>query len=241
MKIMRMTNKGTDSFIEYLNEVKTDPSIKLPPTLLQEGEYAEIIGNSDTKWLDELDLSDKLATARALNDIINRLNLESAENDIGFWVWCSAYLFEKLCKKKNNKKTPGEVAIWVPQYSWRRYYRHYLCSIWRVYLAHNGNEKALKTLLFGPVNTPGELWGQIAATQSLIINPSVLDAIYHLFWDKSKNKRKVGAGGESARRLTAVLGQFACTWDLFSQSSEQIVEMLPVEFDRFKELNNPSS
>lgn len=88
------------------------------------------------------------------------------------------------------------------------------------------NQNELTVLLSEDVNTLGERWGQIAATQTLITNPSLIDAIYHLYWDKEHHKRKHGAGGESPRRLTTVLKQFARTYDFVAMDGQQIVEFL---------------
>lgn len=237
MKIMRMTEQGKHLFMAFLDRFEADQSVTLPQDLLTPSIYAEVIGG-DTAMLDSLDLDDKLATARGLHQIVTELGLTSAERDWGFWTWCSAYLFYRLCKRKEGQYSRGEIQIWIAEpENWKRYYRHYLAAIWRVYISHRGKEEKLVVLLYGPVNTPGELWGQIAAIQSLITNPSMIDALYHLYWDKQNKKRKFGAGGGSSRRLSRVLKQFARTYDFVAMTAEQIVDLLPPEFDRFKELN----
>lgn len=238
MKILRMTDEGKSKFIDYLDCLRTEQSVQFPGQLLESSACAEEIGGN-TSMLDNLDLSDKLQTAKGLNSIVEHLELTSAERDWGFWTWCSAYLFNRLCKRgSGNQYKPGELSIWVadPQ-NYQRYYRHYLASIWQVYAAHSDKESELSVLLSGPVNTPGELWAQIAATQTLITNKSMIDAVYYLYWDEANGSRKRGAGGESPRRLTQVLRQFERTYDFFAMSGEQIVRMLPAEFDRFKGAN----
>ncbi|VXC60172.1 conserved hypothetical protein [Burkholderia sp. 8Y] len=238
---MRMTERGKLRFMAFLDSLKTTGQPQPFPHELLTPELSEVIGG-DTAMLDGLNLDDKLATARALNDIVASLELSSAERDWGFWTWCAAYLFDRLCKKYGGRYAPGETAIWIAEPdNWQRYYRHYLASIWRVYAAHREKRKELVVLLNGPVNTPGELWGQVAATQTLITNPSMIDAVHHLFWDKERLARKRGAGGGSARRLTKVLRQFELTYDFVAMTGDQIVRLLPSEFDRFKELNAAQS
>ncbi|WP_421288106.1 hypothetical protein [Aeromonas veronii] len=235
MTIMRMTELGKTRFITFLDSLKTNEPQDFPQELLLPSEFAQVIGGSTT-LLDNLNLEDSLSTAKELDKIVAELELTSAERDWGFWTWCSAYLFERLCKKINGQYKPGEIPIWIAEpNNWQRYYRHYLASIWRVFIAHRGYEDKLVVLLNGAVNTPGELWAQIAATQTLITNPSMIEAIYHLYWDKENLTRKRGAGGKSPRRLTRVLRQFERTYDFVAMSGEQIVHLLPSEFDRFKE------
>jgi hypothetical protein len=235
MKIHRMTDRGKQRFIEFLDRLKGETPEPFPQELLTDSTYASSIGG-DSTWLDEFNLNDRLATAKGLDKIIRRLELSSAEKDDDFWTWCSAYLFEKLCKRgPGGKLKPGEIPIWIAEHhNWKRYYRHYLASIWQVYFTHRDKEDELIVLLNGPVNTPGELWAQIAATQTLITNSSLIDAIYQLYWNAENNTRKTGAGGNSPRRLTQVLKQFEKTFDFFSMTGEQMIELLPSEFDRFK-------
>lgn len=235
MTIYRLTAEGIDLFTKFIDAVRSGSDESIPSELLGPSSATEVIGGT-SEWLDALDVTDKLEAAKQLNAIIDSLNLPSAEYDAGLWSWCSAYLFDRLCKRNSNgKRTPGERAIWVPEpRNWKRYYRHYLASIWRVYQAHQGKEPELRVLLNGPVNTPGELWGQIAATQTLITNTSLIEALSRLYWDEDKNSRKVGAGGKSPRRLTKVLKQFEKTYDFFAMSGNELVDMLPYEFDRFK-------
>ena len=237
MTIMRMTEHGKRRFMEFLDSQKTDQPQVFPQELLLPSDFAQGIGG-DTTMLDELNLDNSLSTAKGLDRIVANLELTSAERDWGFWTWCSAYLFYRLCKKSGAKYKPGETSIWVAEPdNWQRYYRHYLASIWRVYTAHRDKEDELVVLLSGPVNTPGELWAQIAATQTLITNPSMIDAVYHLYWDKQQQERKRGAGGKSPRRLTRVLRQFERTYDFVAMTGDQIVGLLPPEFDRFKEMS----
>lgn len=234
MTLLRLNKAGIELFTRYIDSIKAGMDTPFPSQLLIAGAFAEPVGG-ETEWLDNLNLDDRLVAARQLKEVVDQIGLKSAEYDGGFWSWCSAYLFERLCKRSNNKLAPGEIALWIAEpTSWKRYYRHYLASIWRVYQAHFSREAELRVLLNGPVNTPGELWAQIAATQTLITNPSLIEALYLLYWDKNTNSRKKGAGGSSPRRLTKVLRQFEKTYDFFAMSGNDLIEMLPAEFDRFK-------
>jgi hypothetical protein len=226
--------KGIDHFRNILLELKTGQIKDFPTDIIANPELIIDSGQAAYK-LNDIDLSDKFYCARDLDLIINELKLKNAEDDIGFWSWCSAFLFKKLCKKTSSSGFKvGEIVNWIPEpFNWRRYYRHYLASIWRVFNSHKGNTE-LKVLLTGKVNTPGELWGQIAAYQDLITNHKIIELIYSLYWDKENSCRKRGAGGESPRRLVTVLQQFEKNFDLVSIDADRLLKLLPSEFDRFK-------
>jgi hypothetical protein len=59
-----------------------------------------------------------------------------------------------------------------------------------------------------------------------------------LYWDPNTNRWKDGASATEGPgvilRLMEVLGQFDLTYDLHSLTADQLYNMLPKEFDRFK-------
>jgi hypothetical protein len=94
-------------------------------------------------------------------------------------------------------------------------------------------------LLGGPLHGPGEIVEQLAAYQELVTNKAVVESATRLYYDSSRENRhfKVGAAGKgagSARRYVDVLMQFDLTWDLYSMTTDEILAMLPDEFDRFR-------
>ena len=64
-------------------------------------------------------------------------------------------------------------------------------------------------------------------------------------FDKSKNKPKAGTQsktrGGSLFRLITVIQQLELTYDLYSMNSEEILQLLPEEFDNWKDLQPVSS
>lgn len=236
--IKRFNEDGIQSFKEFLITQKAHPSTESPYHIVQSRELTTDVGGA-SKELDLLNLSDKLATARSLNKIIDELQISAAESDRGLWCWCSAYLFARLCKKdQSGRFKVGELSNWVlyPQ-NFQREYRHYLASIWQVFASHK-NLLEIEVLLSGEVNTPGELWEQIVSRLEYVKNENLIKALHILYWDAKSRKRKKGSGGESVRRLDHVLKQFARTHDLFNIRAEDLVRMLPSEFDRFKSVEN---
>lgn len=235
MKIRAMNAEGIRTFSAYVDDLRAGRTAALPARLLFDDNYSVELG-SDISKLDALNLEEKYEAATAIHEIVKELGLKSAERETGFWTWCSAYLFDRLCKKKTGGvPAPGESAIWIPQPDeYKRYYRHYLAGIWRVYSSQEQLGTKLKVLLTGPVNTPGELWAQIAANQDIVANSNLLEMIHDLYWDPENETRKYGASGESPRRLVKVINQLAKNWDFQSMAAKQILGMLPSEFDRFK-------
>ena len=92
-------------------------------------------------------------------------------------------------------------------------------------------------MLATPVEKPGEVVEQFASRQEMITSVSLMSAITALYYDPVKQQIKRGAAGKaggSSRRLADVLGQFDVTWDIYGMPSDEILALLPGEFDRFK-------
>ncbi|MDZ7645593.1 MAG: hypothetical protein U5K76_16030 [Woeseiaceae bacterium] len=96
-----------------------------------------------------------------------------------------------------------------------------------------------RLLLTGPVNTESAVYHEIASRQDLIANPGVLDAASQLYFDPSRNAPKVGAHTTkpqpgTVRRFVRVLQQLDMTYDIYGLAGEQILELLPGEFDAWR-------
>ena len=83
-----------------------------------------------------------------------------------------------------------------------------------------------------------ELAEQIQSVQSTAGNPQLIEGIYRLYFDEDSQVLKKGAAGKgagSARRLRDFIGQIRLTYDLNDCSPQQFLDLLPNEFNRFKQ------
>ncbi len=188
-----------------------------------------------------LALDSRLDFAVSIDKMLRGCSVDKADSSMPeFWAWLTLAMFDrlKLCKGKK----PGELAIWYPQSAWRRFYRHVLYGPWRVYKLHANRPELVQPLLQGKVTTHGEFYEQIASYQDLVQSAGVLGAARSLYWDDAAGALKPGHAikgedGEatgSVRRFSAVVQQFAMTWDIIDISSKELLELLPEEFDKWK-------
>ena len=246
MKIMRFNRQGIERFGQYLDSLTTEQPESFPELLLMDERYIEEVGSDSTK-LDTIDITDKLKAAKVLDEIIIEAKLDSAERDAGLWSWMSCYIFKTLCSKdKRGVFKPGQRAKWIAEPgNHQRYYRHYLASIWLIYRAHQDEPERTRALLSGFVNTPGDIFEQIASRIELVRNPVIMGLTRQLYWDDETQNKKKGSGGKgsgSPRRLADIISQYERTWDLFSVTVDELLDMLPNEFHKFsgdkKDMNN---
>jgi hypothetical protein len=132
--IRRFNAGGIASFSAFLSSPLYG-NIPQLNDILHSTMYSESL-NISTYALDSINVNCRLSAAKVLKGIIDELNLSNPENDVGLWTWMSAYIFERACKKSDEigSYLPGELSLWIlnPK-DYKRFYRHYLCSIWQLY------------------------------------------------------------------------------------------------------------
>lgn len=167
---------------------------------------------------------------------VPRVGLADPTRDRGLWTWLSLLWFEQLARLDEDKPKVGEIAKWIPQPGWK-YYRHLVLGPYLIYAACAAHPARAMALLHNPPHTPGELVGQLAATQDVAQSPAAIEAATELYYDPSVRALKRGSGGRgpgSPSRYRMVLDQLNLTFDLQSLTGELLLELLPAEFDRFK-------
>jgi hypothetical protein len=83
----------------------------------------------------------------------------------------------------------------------------------------------------------------LASRQTLITNKGILEAARQLYFDQLAGQPKKGAAVEKNSpgtliRFIAVIQQLDLTYDLYSMSGNQILALLPPEFNKW--IGNPS-
>lgn len=156
--------------------------------------------------------------------------------DSGMWSWLAAFYFDCLCPSQNGRRGPRADDHYIPaQHAWR-YYRHLLLGPVGIYLTHG--ERA-RILLAKETHVHGDLAEQFTSRQDFAQNRGLVAALDLLYWDDEKGRLKPGSRPNqpkpgTLRRYIAVAQQLDLTYDLQSMNGEQILELLPEEFDRFR-------
>jgi hypothetical protein len=154
--------------------------------------------------------------------------------DGGLWSWLAARWAFRLTSTKNGKPFVGESSRWIfESQNGRRDYRHLLASPYRIYSKNLGLKEGLNLVLAGPVWLYNEFFEQVASRKYLQSNPEALRALEILYWDKKRKKEKEGSRSV-VDRFGVVFNQLELTWDLGGMTAEEIVKLLPKEFDAWK-------
>jgi hypothetical protein len=183
-------------------------------------------------------IESRLELAELLHKSISvNLKLKKLQSDQGMWSWLAAAWMPTLFENSPRSAKIGEQARWILDVQKTRYYRHLLAGPYYIYNHHLPHPKNALSILGGSAIVPGELVGQIAASSDIAFSVGAEVATI-LYVDQKTGKAKKGSGGAgpgSPRRLTAAyLNQIDLTVDYRGMSAQEVLSILPREFDKFK-------
>ena len=232
--LRRFNSVGIEAVGHSLDLIKAGHSVDLEG-LIDSHQFTEKI-ESD-RSVEPKKFANRMECAKYFNELIdaNSSHIPNPESDIGLWSWLAIVFRDQLFKPGKNKI--GALERWIPSTDYRRYYRHLLAGPYFIYKTHEDNPDRALAILCSQVSSPGELVENIQARQDIVRFPSIMEAVTMLYFDQNTGALKRGAGSKSnggARRFTSVLGQFDLTFDFYGMAPEQILELLPAEFNRFR-------
>lgn len=237
MKLGKLTTLGSDLFGEYIEKIRHDSQAGLPKDFLSSSLYFEVIDEETEVMLHKF--KTRFDLAKYLESLIRSSGLRNIEQDAFFWEALTAFYFDLLCPvDKNNERKVKAQEKYIPQVdTYNRYYKHLLLGPFLVYRAHIDKPERTISLLCKPLHIVDDLYENIAGRQELVTNRAVVEVATRLYFNLDTKNLKSGAGGKDAgspRRLAAVLDQFDLTWDLYSATADEIMNILPKEFDKFR-------
>jgi hypothetical protein len=172
--------------------------------------------------------------------LVSKLDLRNRKGlyfNKGLWTWLTAFFFESICPQDGNgKRKINENAFYIlkdPR-NYTKYYRHLLAYPSRVF-SEIGD--ASRIFLVGSFAKRGEITEQFGAYQQIALNKGIIEAANILYWNSEQSNIKRGAaskGAGSARRFVKIIGQYQMTYDLNSMNGNEIADLLPNEFAKWR-------
>jgi hypothetical protein len=174
-----------------------------------------------------------------LNELLERSGFALPERDRGLWTWLTLFYFDEVCPADGNgNREPQDEARLMPLLdNHQRFYRHLLLGPFLIVRAHRDQPERAIAMLCNPLWKPGEIVEQLASRKELVTNRGVVELATRLYYDAEKKSFKRGAGSSvkgAARRLATLLNQLDLTFYLYGMSAEELLALLPKEFDRFR-------
>ncbi|CAB1058537.1 hypothetical protein D1BOALGB6SA_3293 [Olavius sp. associated proteobacterium Delta 1] len=239
MIIRKLTDKGIERFRDYLVELRQDSKTPPPFILLENSEFsAPIEGDPE---VEPQTFSTRLELAQYLNQVLDGIFNDSLQDDVQLWSWLSLYFFDQVCPvEENGLRKPGRDYRHILEPGYPNGHRHLLAGTYLVYSVYGLDENLSRLLLWTPLHLESKFHNQLAARQTLITNRGILDAADKMYFNESESKPKRGALMEKSSpgtllRFIDVIQQLDLTYDLYSLSGEEILALLPPEFDKWQD------
>lgn len=233
-----MLPEGEDKFREYIRQVRnncpvTQPNLNSEP---YSKEFSPLIQIEEGKtFATKLELAEYLFDCFQKAGITREKVLEK-ENK-GLWIWLAYVWFDQLTNNRTHILKREEHYICTDPSNYRRYYIHLVAPPYNIYSLFNGSPISM-LFLYNPVWEINDFTERVAANQFLISHKNVIEAIYNLYFNKEKNRPKIGATSikvkGNVRRFIKVFQQLELTYDIYSMTPEEIISLLPEEFNEWK-------
>jgi hypothetical protein len=237
MKLHRFNLDGVNSFATYRARLSLEPNLPPPLQILEDPGLTEIIpGDVDVP---KRHFTTRLEAGRFLNELLDTANIAQPERDRGLWAWLTLFYFDEVCPAdgNGNRETQDEARLLPLLDNHQRFYRHLLLGPYLVVRAHRDDPDRAIAMVCNPLWKPGEIAEQLASRKELVTNRAVAEVSSRLYYDATTKSFKRGAGSSvkgAARRLAALLNQLDLTFYLYGMTSDELLALLPKEFDRFR-------
>lgn len=237
--ILRFNSEGINLFTDILESYKIDSNYPITTRIsdvLFHQDYTEVVSEDIT-----ID-NDRVFTSKYefLHYLDTQLGLDQNDclNDLGLWGWITAYYFELLCPSDTHgQKKVGQIARYIPQLNWNSYYRHLI--VFPMKLLKDISEPTCRLFLMVTPNKQADILEVLASRREIITCKPIVEAAYILYWDNVRvrlkprvNNRDIGG---NPRRFVSLIQQLKLNYDFDSLTSNEILELLPDEFNVWKQ------
>lgn len=240
-KVRILNDDGADLFREYLSRLRDGSREPAPKHILFDSKYSSEFDSNVTigsgPFLSREDFG------RRLNQWLAPEERRTISRQAGLWNWLALYFLDDLCPvgSKGQRSMPLAPSHYVleKKFVYNRYYRHLVRFSWLSVGFHGAAARILLTAAEVGASGIGQ-WGDVSerlgAYQGIFGSQTVIKAAGLIFMDATDKiiRGAAGSGPGSARRFVAVLKQLGLTYDLRTAAAEDIIALLPKEFDRFK-------
>lgn len=240
--VRRLSPAGIEAFRQFVLRATAGESAPTPVVLLTDDAWSEPVPWDVT--VEQRPFATRYELGVYLTEAFAAVPVNALSRDHGVWTWLALYWFDQLAplRADDTRKLYRPETIILPEKpDYTRYYRHFIRTPWLAVQLHGD---AARVLLMPPgqgkeppLARRGELVEQLSSRQWIFGNRKIIRAAFEMYFDVEAGKVRRGAGGSgggSPRRLATIVDQLELTWDLQNCSPEQVISLLPKEFDRWK-------
>jgi len=233
--VRRLTEKGIEAFRAFLDTIRAGEEFQSSPAILYVDGYSAPL--PVRMRIEPRVFRSKFDAASDLHEVLRPIDNPTIAGDAGLWSWLALFYFDQLSPVgRDGRRRPRADYHYIPSgEGWGRE-RHLLAGPYRLFGLYG--ERA-RLLLYPPLHQHGNFIYALGSRRELLTNRGLIEAIDLLYWDATRARPKRGATTETQpgnlRRLIAVAQQLDFNYDLYGMTAEEILALLPPEFDAWKE------
>jgi len=239
MQLRAFNKKGVAAFTEYLDALREDPKRPVPTDLLDKPTLTRPLDQPIKATPEKF--GSRMDFACWLHDAAKESDAKVPTKDAGFWAWLSLALFDQVCPANaKGERAVKELPRYIPQLdSSRRYYRHALVGSYLVFLRFEKKPEIASPLLCGSLVKLHDEAYRLFVENQLLVHAPAIETLRNFYYDPQEDRIRRGAQGKntpgSIRRFAKLLSQYSRTYDLDSLPADKLAEMLPDEFNRWRQ------
>lgn len=231
------TTIGNKEFSGYIQNLKTNGDTPVPTHILSQSPFS-------MAFKPEIEIENTIFETRYefgayLNSLFETIPRNALMKNEGLWNWLALFYIDQLIPvNSRGGREMGEVARYVYNPRYTKYYLHLVAATWDLYTKFGEDSKLF---LFTPINKINKFIRELAARQNMITNKNLIRAVQMLYWKETQGgKETIKRGAISKKkpgnlyRFIAVMNQFDTNYDLYAMKPEDIIRLLPGEFDTWK-------
>ena len=243
-RVRELTDMGIRVAKDYLAALREGKSIPFPDSLLTNSLHAEWV--EPAVYVERQRFDTRREAALYLMERLSPLPASRIIENYRLWLWLGMFYFDAVARKDadGNPRLGSSDVPFVTDPSAKgrgekRRFAHRLMLSYEIYFHH---QRSAWYMLDEPVNSLTHFTDRLVGKPEAFRSKGVIQLAHLLYADPQTRKLKQGVagGGGNQRpsggvvRLIDVLDQLYMNYDVYGMSPEQILPLLPPEFDRFK-------
>lgn len=242
--VRQLTIRGVRRAKDYLAALREGQvATPFPAEILTEAAFAEPL--QPPVYVESRDFANRREAGQYLQGRLGQLPDAEVISNTGLWSWLGMFYFDRLVEKDANGYPrlgrDSDVAYIIdPIVKKRGMHRHRLRLAYETYTQH-GEDAWL--ILNQPVTAMEQFAERLAGKPIAFRSTSIVKLAHLLYTDQTTGRAKRGFGGgglEGQRspgnlmRFIDVTDQLYMTYDVYGMTAEELLKLLPAEFDRWR-------
>lgn len=241
IRVRILNERGIKEFEKFINQVKENKNISKPDLNTDEfsSEFIPPIEIDEDKTFNtRMEMAKYLFNLFEKNEI-TRDKIIGEENK-GLWTWLAYMWFNQITDNRNKIKRIERYIAFYPASPRERFQRRNIHLIYGTYYLFSLlREEYSKIFLSSKPYINWDTIDRLGCTEYIIRYPNIIKAAEILYWDENRQQLKKGSGNKknpgNIRRFVTFINQFELTYNIYTMSPEEIISILPEEFNEWKQ------